>query len=304
MKNALKYYYNYEPIDIHFKNNNYFFSVSNQFYVLYLCNLEDNDIQQIYELQLNFLKNNIYTHQIILNIEQKVFTIIDNKKYVLMKMYNEMIDKVTKRMLLLFTEETSYILKNYTNKISWKDLWKQKIDYFEYQLNEFGKKFTNLRKCFNYFVGMVEVGISLLSNINNDANISISHRRINKDSTTFDLYNPFNFIIDYKIRDICEYFKYNFIKGEDVFNEIKEYLSTTNLNIDDSYLFFVRMLFPSFYFDSYEKIMNKYFYEDIIEENVLNNIEEIALKYEKLLKKIYSFMKEYILIPRIDWFEN
>ena len=64
------------------------------------------------------------------------------------------------------------------------------------------------------------------------------------------------------------------------------------------------MLFPSFYFDSYEKIMNKYFYEDIIEENILNNIEEIALKYEKLLKKIYSFMKEYILIPRIDWFEN
>lgn len=304
MKNAIKYYYNFEPIDIHFLNNGYFFSLANQFYVLYICYLEEKDIQKIYDLQKKLLENNIYVHQIILNRDRNIFTMIDGKKYILMEMYNEMNNKINEDMVVLFNEETSYIFTDDRSQISWKKLWEQKIDYFEYQVNQFGKKFAKIRQSFSYFVGMTELGISLLTNFNSNAKLSISHRRINKDSTTFDLYNPFNFIIDYKIRDICEYFKYSFIKGEDVFEKILKYFSISNLTLEEIYLFFTRMLFPSFYFDYYEEIMNKYFNENIIDESTLNNIDKIAIAYEKLLKKIYLFVKGYISIPKIDWLEN
>lgn len=304
MKNAIKYYYNFEPIDIHFLNNSYFFSLANQFYVLYICNLEEKDIQKIYDLQKKLLENNIYVHQIILNRDRNIFTMIDGKKYILMEMYDEMNNKINEDMVVLFNEETSHIFTDNRSQISWKNLWEQKIDYFEYQVNQFGKKFAKIRQSFSYFVGMTELGISLLTNFNSNAKLSISHRRINKDSTTFDLYNPFNFIIDYKIRDICEYFKYSFIRGEDVFEKILKYFSISNLTLEEIYLFFTRMFFPSFYFDYYEGIMSKYFNENIVDESTLNNIDEIAIDYEKLLKKIYHFVKGYISIPKIDWLEN
>lgn len=304
MKNAIKYYYNFEPIDIHFINNNYFFSIDNEFYVLYFCNQDEKEIQKTYNLQKKLFENNIYTHQIILNKEQNIATMIDNKQYVLMRMYNQMNSKINKRIVVLFNDETSYIFTGNKSQTYWKNLWEQKIDYFEYQVNQFGKKFPKIKKSFSYFVGLTEVGISLLANFDNSVRLSISHRRINKDSTIFDLYNPFNFVIDYKIRDICEYFKYSFIKGEKIFDDIIEYLVMSNLTSGEIYLFFVRMLFPSFYFDNYEEIMNRYFHENIIDENALDNIEIITIEYEHLLKKIYLFLKGYISMPKIDWLEK
>lgn len=304
MKNAIKYYYNLEPIDIHLINNNYFFNVDNQYYVLYFCIQDDQNIAKIYELHKKLFQHNIYTHQIVQNQTENIFTIIDSKKYVLMRLYNQMNNKINLHMLANFNEQTTYTLVDDNYKIQWKNLWEQKIDYFEYQINQFGKKFLMIRKSFSYFAGMTENAIQLLTNFNSNASLSIGHRRINKDSTTFDLYNPFNFIVDYKIRDACEYFKYNFIKGYDVYNSILQYLTTSNLIAEDIYLFFIRMLFPSFYFDYYEEIMNKYFRENIIDEYNLNNIETIAIKYEELIKKIYLFLKRYISIPKIEWLEN
>lgn len=304
MKNAIKYYYNFEPADIHFISNNYFFSIDNQFYTLYDCNQDEKDAQVVYSLQKKLFASQIYSHQIILNKDQNIVTIIDNKKYVLMKMYNQMNNKINKSMVTIFNEETSYIASENVNQISWKKLWEQKIDYFEYQVNQFGKKFIKIRNSFGYFVGITETGISLLTNFDNKGKLSISHRRINEDSTTFDLYNPFNFIIDYKIRDICEYFKYSFVKGEEIFDDVVEYITTSNLTLGEIYLFISRMFFPSFYFDCYEEIIDKYFRENIIDENGLNNIEKIATDYEKLLKKTYLFIKRYVSIPKIEWLEN
>lgn len=304
MKNAIKYYYNFEPTDIHFINNNYFFSIANQYYVLYAYNQDEKEIQKTYDLQKKLFEHNIYTHQIILNKEQQIVTIIDGKRYILMKMYDQMNKKVNEEMIVIFNEKTSYIFTENKNQSSWKNLWEQKIDYFEFQVNQFGKKFIKIRESFSYFVGMTEIGISLLANFNHNARLSISHKRINKYSTTFDLYNPFNFIIDYKVRDICEYFKYSFIKGDVTYDNIIKYIAISNLTSDEIYLFFVRMLFPSFYFDYYEEIMDKYFRENVIDESLLNNIDKIAINYEKLLKKIYLFIKGYILISKIDWLET
>ena len=57
-------------------------------------------------------------------------------------------------------------------------------------------------------------------------NLSISHRRIHKKDTLFDLYNPINFIIDVKVRDICEYYKTCFLDNQNIIDDIKNYLTT------------------------------------------------------------------------------
>ena len=50
--------------------------------------------------------------------------------------------------------------------------------------------------------------------------VSVSHKRIGKNSTLYDLYNPLNLIIDYKARDAAEYFKDLFIQKENIFEEV------------------------------------------------------------------------------------
>ena len=42
-------------------------------------------------------------------------------------------------------------------------MWIRKIDYFEYQISQFGKKYPIIRESFNYYVGLAENGISLLN---------------------------------------------------------------------------------------------------------------------------------------------
>ena len=62
--------------------------------------------------------------------------------------------------------------------------------------------------------------IKLNDNINSSS-LSITHRRIGVNSTMFDLYNPLNLIIDYKVRDVSEYLKDAF------FNNVNVYVSAS-----------------------------------------------------------------------------
>ena len=60
-----------------------------------------------------------------------------------------------------------------------------------------------------------------------------------------------------------------------------------------------RMLFPSNYFDYYEKIVN-----DTIAENKIIEIIEKSEDYEYFLKVIYLKMKKKYQIQRIDWLDK
>ena len=90
----------------------------------------------------------------------------------------------------------------------WKRLWEEKIDYFEYQLSQFGNKHPLIRESFAYYTGYVEMAISLLNDLpKKNNNLVLTHKRIRGNSTLYDLYDPFNFVIDHKVRDAAEYFK-------------------------------------------------------------------------------------------------
>ena len=88
----------------------------------------------------------------------------------------------------------------------WKQLWSNKVDYFEYQITQVGKKYPLIRESFSYYIGVVEAGICLLNN-SKKLRCSVAHKRITKNEDLFEFYNPTNYILDTRVRDLSEYFK-------------------------------------------------------------------------------------------------
>ena len=61
-------------------------------------------------------------------------------------------------------------------------------------------------------------------------------------------------------------------------------------------MFFARLLYPSYYFDIYEKIMNN----EESEEKLIKYIEK-SKNYELFLQKVYLEIIKYAPIERIEW---
>ena len=64
-------------------------------------------------------------------------------------------------------------------------------------------------------------------------------------------------------------------------------------------MLYARLLYPSYYFDIYEEVMNK----ERDEEDLVRVIKKADL-YEDFLKKAYLEITKYALIERIDWLIN
>lgn len=293
MKNVISFYYELYPLDIHQSIDKYTFKIDNNYYAFVLYKRKLELINNLYSISKELLKKGIYTHEIIPNKENKIITFVNNEPYVLLKLYDEMKEKVKIEDIITFSNLTTNIFKEQDD---WGLLWSNKIDYYEYQVNQFGKKYPIIRESFSYFVGLAENGISLYNELkNNITYTSIAHLRMTPNSTYFDLYNPLEFIVDYRCRDVSEYLKFKFLK-EDIFEDIVEYITNNNLTETEIKLFFIRMLFATFYFDKYDKIiMGK-----MKEEELMNIIKKVD-NYESTLKKFYSYLSYYIKMPDIGW---
>lgn len=299
MKNVIAYYYNLYSYDIHQQQDIYRFSVGNAQYVLLPCNIVE--IKKVYELCRNLSQNGIYVHQIIPTVSNNMYISFNNKHYVLIQYYENMNHKIKISDIINFNNSTANIDLEKNEQPNWGLLWSNKIDYFEYQINQFGKKYPKIRESISYYIGLAETGISLYMNsrIVNDNHLTVCHKRIGENSTLFDLYNPLNLIVDRRVRDAAEYFKDLFLSKEDIFQEIVEYFHREYLSSYDCFIFFVRMFYPSFYFDMYEQII-----ENKAEESKLQPIIDKTKSYEKLLKSLYFYLSNYIDMPDIEWLKK
>ena len=141
MKNAIKYYYNLEPNDIHQYKQEYKFHILNKDYILYEYNRTINELEEKYNLQIYINSIGIYCHKIIKNNNNELTTIINNKKYVLIEIQS---DNRIINIIDVMNFSRIYLNKDFfktINRTDWKKLWKDKIDYIEYQISQFGKKY-------------------------------------------------------------------------------------------------------------------------------------------------------------------
>lgn len=298
MKNMIEYYYGFKNIDLNKKNDKYYFENNNKKYILFSCVRSDLELESINKILYD---DKIY-NKMIPNIFNQIVTYIDNKKYILVEKINNYekeeltTDEITEKYKILNLKEYNSLLR-----IDWYDLWTKKVDYIIYQREHIKSKYQLANEYLDYYIYMAESAISYYKvtfdsmKTNNRNQYFLSHKRINS-ILRKDYYNIDDLIIDYPVRSLCEYLKYLFYNNkinDKILNNI-----FANVNYDEFLyrLFFSRMIFPSSFFDVYEKVVN-----DNLDEKELISIIKRIDEYEVFLKKIYYLINKKTKIPQIDW---
>lgn len=253
-----------------------------------------------------------FFHKIILNKEFSPFTIVDNNCYVLLKLSNVSNDTISIYDIKNIIDSNinnffsnNEFLKKHSSlvRFNWESLWKEKVDYIEYQLIHLGQEYDKLLPILYYFIGMGENAIYYVNqiftsskfNAINLKNISLSHRRVCSDTKLSDFFNPFNIVIDHSSRDIAEYLKSCFINDSYDFNTIENFLNELNFNNLDYNLLFARLLFPSLFLDLYIDCINNNDLKKLLE------IKERCDEYQLFLKNIYNIINNKTELLKIDW---
>ena len=186
---------------------------------------------------------------------------------------------------------------------NWVNLWSEKIDYYEYQISELSRKYKILHNTIDYYIGLGENAISYLVNNqekNKQERFILSHKRIKTNYNSFEFYNPLSYIIDSRVRDTTEYIKDAFFNDMIGINEVKNIIIYNNYNYDEYVLFIARLLFPSYYFDIYDEIINN----DLDENNIIKIVNKTK-DYEIFLSQIISYiLSNNIMIEQIDWLKK
>lgn len=286
MLDYINYFYNLYPPLLNKENDNYVFFVGNEKYYLTPYRRELSEIKDLVELNKRMVSSNSLVHEIIINKFNEPISVISNENYVLLRVYVNDIKKIDINDIIYMLNENVDLsgLKSLL-RTNWVSLWSNKVDYIEYQMGHLIKKYPFLNNTIDYYLGLCENAITYIKNLKMFSDykipIGISHKRITKDATLFDLYNPLNLIIDYKVRNIAEYLKDAFFKDEDVnyiLNIVFKNFWFDKLNLS---LLVARLLYPSYYFDLFEEIIDKE-----LDENIIFPLTKKSSKYEEFIDLI------------------
>lgn len=307
MKNVINYFYNFNIDNIRMIDDNYYFIYQNTRFIFQEVKDMQFDYQSIFELNRVLVDNNKPFFQIIVNRNNEVITYNSNKKYILM-IDNSPMDRMFDFFDVLDTNiivsQDNQVI-NRLNRSDWIDLWKNKIDYFELFIDHNINKYLELNKYANYFIGLGENAIAYVKNTldevkpNNYDKMVVSHRRIDSNASLKQLYNPTSLVIDHPSRDLAEYLKMIFWTGGYNKRNIQEYFDEISLSSYGARLVIARMLFPSFFFDYFEKLVDN----KIVEKDIFYIIDRMN-EYEEYILGIYKILKNKYLIPEINWLKK
>lgn len=296
MKNVLEYYYNLLNITVCERNNRYYFLYNGEEYVFFSISRNIEEVSAIYYLSKNLEQYN----QIILNREHSPVTYYNHKFFVLMQLKYSSNEEISfndlRKKNAILSKDFEVLYRN-----NWIDLIIKKIDYIEYQREHLSEQYPLLNETLDYYIGMTESAISYFNNnISSDRDSSldrlgVSHKRINSVFKN-EFYNPLNIVIDHQARDVSGYLKYLFIKDKYNLEIVREVIQSISFSKYGYSLLFGRMLYPSIYFDVYERIVN----EGIGEEEIVFIVKR-SREYEQYLKLIFDEINTKIKIPSVDW---
>lgn len=298
MKEIIEYNYNIVINDYSDDNNIISFYYDDFCYIFVNCNRDLKEIDEILKYTRDLNGRGIKTLDFIYNRYNKVITQYNGVNYILFKVMDKPYRVVDFMEMLDDNNKTRDTLKI----VSWKELWIKKIDYYEYQVNQLGRNKKIITETFSYYVGLAENAIELVNLTEKKYKISnldiccLNHRRIFNPNYALNYYNPLGFIIDLEVRDVAEYLKSSFFAGQDSLSELKTYLKFRHLSIYGYQLLLARLLFPTYYFDIYDKIMN----ENENPEKLLKIIEKNQ-EFENFIKKAYQEILKYANIEKIEW---
>ena len=302
MKNTINYYYNLNPNKINQLFNYYYFYVDNELYYFSIYTKNQKEIRAIYEFNQAMIRQNVLVHEILNNRTNTILTYVNQIPYLLMKVSVN----INKPILLSEISYLSNIHIPYPKELmrsNWANLWANKIDYLEYYHEQNYQKYPLLSASFNYFIGMSENEISYLNRTvanlkpeKSDIGV-ISHDILALEDTAYSLYNPQNIIIDHKARDLAEYIKISFFRDNySIFDELDEYFKYHYFSFYGMQLLVARVLWPSFYFDLYDDVLN-----NRANESAVLKITARVSEYEKYLGDVFRYFHKFYNIEDVSW---
>lgn len=306
MKETLEYYYGLDIENIEELDGKYHIKQENQDYFFVFYNRGIEELEDIINVSNEMVKKGINVHKILINRNNSFLTKVGEYNYILFAVSNlneeyDIFDMVKISEKLVLNNNKSNLYRN-----NWGTLWSEKIDYFEYQVRELSIEKDVVKNSFSYYVGMAENAISYVNNTNmkygGDAyRIVLSHRRVFYPNYKLNYLNPLSFVFDLEVRDIAEYLKAMFFKKDISFclDELSSYLKIRHLSLYEYQMLYARLLYPTYYFDVYESVMNK----NGDEEQLVNIIKKCD-SCEEFLKKAYLEISKYAKIDKIEWIIN
>lgn len=306
MKETLEYYYGLDIENIEELDGKYHIKQENQDYFFVFYNRGIEELEDIINVSNEMIKKGINVHKILINRNNSFLTKVGEYNYILFAVSNlseeyDIFDMVKISEKLVLNNNKSNLYRN-----NWGTLWSEKIDYFEYQVRELSIEKDVVKNSFSYYIGMAENAISYVNNTNmkygRDAyRIVLSHRRVFYPNYKLNYLNPLSFVFDLEVRDIAEYLKSMFFKKDVGFclDELSSYLKIRHLSLYEYQMLYARLLYPTYYFDVYESVMNK----NGDEEELVNIIKKCD-SYEEFLKKAYLEISKYAKIDKIEWIIN
>ncbi len=303
MKETLNYYYNLTIKEVEKWENIYTFTLNNDLFYFVPLKRSNSELNDLIEVSKELKMRGLPVHDLILNRFNSLITNAYNTNYILLKPIGDIYEEYDLNNLINLSHNLTLTeAKSNLYRISWNKLWSDKIDYFEYQISELGKDKTIILDSFSYYIGLGENAISYVNStlINYKPTsldkITLSHRRIKYPNYKLNFFNPLSFIFDLEIRDIAEYLKSAFFEGENAISYLKSVLNQNKYSIYSLQLLYARLLYPSYYFDLYEEIMN-----NNLEEEALIPIIEKSEEYEIFLKDAYLEISRFAPIERVEW---
>lgn len=293
MDNIIEYYYNLKVKNLKEKEDNYIFTSNYCTFILKEIKTSDN-INIIYSIS-----NIPGINKIIPNSEGNLFSNIEKKIYALILIRTEA------PITLTNISNLSNVMINPLKELernNWELLWEQRVDFIEEYLGQNSNKYPILRESADYFIGLSENAISYLVNTKKEVpKDNLLDRKVISHITFQDsIYDPFNIIFDHKARDISEYIKLSFFNNNNnIYKELDEYFKHNSFSKYGIQVLYSRLLYPSFYFHIFDKIIEKK-----VPENYLNKLISKTNDYEVYLYNIYLYLSKYYPITIPLWLKK
>lgn len=307
MKELLKNNYNVYDIEL-IENSEYsYFIFQDKLYYLVPYARSEQELKELVSLNEELLGKGIPTGKFVLNNHNSYITFYNGKQYVLLETqagsnqeYN-VLDMIHFADKLVIGSKKSILYRNH-----WAELWSAKADYFEYQIRQLGKDKPIILNSFSYYIGLMENAIAYVNNttkkykLSVNEHITLQRKRVVFPNIALNYFNPIHYVIDIEVRDIASYFKSLFFNSyEDLFTEVYTYLKRRKLGMLGYQLLYARLMYPSFYFDIYEKVMEGEMEESAILP-IINKVED----YELFLRDMYQILFKFAPIERVEWIVN
>jgi len=303
MKENILYAYHYEVKNLKEFKEYAVFEQDGSYYYFTKLKRSEKEFQELLLVINDLKRRGIPVLEFVPNYQGTFLTFVGEVPYVLVKVENPtkeygLIEIMEFQKKLILNNTKSSLYRNV-----WSNLWSSKVDYLEYQVHELGKDYPIILNSFSYYVGLAENAISYVNyvakriSMPKNTPIVLSHRRVSYPNIRLNYDNPLNFIFDIEARDIASYIKSMFFKDEaSAFIDLKAYLNLRKPDLYSISMLYARLLYPSYYFDLHERIIN----HEEKEECLLPIIDKVN-DYEKFLKQTWFLFREYAPIEGISW---